>query len=352
MIRLGIVGLNYGRAVLLPAFSADPRCAILGLAGSDDARAATAAREAGVKHGFGHWQELVAHPDIDAVAIAVPPALQAEIALAALKRGLAVFAEKPLAADLAGARAMRDQAIRSGRPTMVDFEFPELPSWQRAKAMLDDGAIGALRHVVVSWQVENAATRQRLRNWKTLGGGGILGNFVSHCFHYIEYFCGPLAGLSARLSGLPGEGSGIETTAVLGGGFASGAALSLTMSCASYLGSGHRIEFYGEDGTLMLVNTDADYMRGFALWHAGRPATALQRIEVSDPLDDPKQDGRIAPVSRLVTRFLDAIEQGSSCIPNFAAGYRAQYLIDAARRSHDSGRFVATPVEEEAEALA
>ena len=47
------------------------------------------------------------------------------------------------------------------------------------------------------------------------------------------------------------------------------------MSCASYLGSGHRLEFYGEDGTLTLVNETADYMRGFRLQPAARrPAGA------------------------------------------------------------------------------
>ena len=38
------------------------------------------------------------------------------------------------------------------------------------------------------------------------------------------------------------------------------------MSCASYLGIGHRIEFFGEDGTLVLHNPGADYMRGFELF--------------------------------------------------------------------------------------
>ena len=150
---------------------------------------------------------------------------------------------------------------------MIDFEFPELPAWQRAKALMDEKAIGKLRHVVVTWQVENHATRMRLKSWKTNGddGGGVLGNFVSHCFHYLEYFGGPLANLYAQVFGLPGEKKPSESIVALSGQFASGAALSLSMSAASYLGSGHRVEFYGEDGTLMLVNTAADYMRGFEL---------------------------------------------------------------------------------------
>ena len=109
------------------------------------------------------------------------------------------------------------------------------------------------------------------------------------------------------------------------------------MSCASYLGGGHRVELYGEDGTLLLNNTSADYMRGFELWHARRPAAALARVAVEDPDDARYPDGRIAPVARLAKIFIDAIEAGGAAEPDFAAGYRVQRLIEAAQRSHREG---------------
>ena len=112
------------------------------------------------------------------------------------------------------------------------------------------------------------------------------------------------------------------------------------MSCASYLGIGHRIEFFGEDGTLVLHNPGADYMRGFELFHAQRPAAALERVAVSDPADAQYPDGRIAPVSRLAKRFFDAIESGGTATPGFAEGYRVQRLMDAARRSHNQGAWI------------
>jgi predicted dehydrogenase len=176
----------------------------------------------------------------------------------------------------------------------------------------------------------------------------VLGNFVCHSFHYLEWFCGPIAGLSARLSGPPSAPE-IETNAALALGFASGASGNLTMSCASYLGSGHRLEFYGEDGTLVLANPTTDYMRGFNLLHARRPAAELASVPVQD-LDVHFADGRIAPVSRLATRFLDAIEGVRPASPNFADGYRVQCLIDGARRSHRLGRWIETGNKMEAEA--
>jgi predicted dehydrogenase len=342
VIRLGIVGTNYGRTVQLPAFRMDSRCEVVALAGSDVARAAELARAAGVAKGYGDWRALVEDKTVDAVAIATMPALQARIAIAALALGKPVFGEKPMASTLADARAMLRAAESARKPAMLDFNFPQVIVWQRAKQMLDEGAVGRLRHVTVHWQVENRAIQMRMRNWKTLtdDGGGVLGNFISHCFYYLEWFYGPIATLSARLSGLTDDES-LQTTAAMALVFASGQPVSLSMSCASFLGSGHRLEFYGEDGTLVLHNKEADYMRGFELFHAKRGATALARIAIADPADIGQPDGRVAPVSRLAKRFLDSIEGKGGGEPDFAAGYRVQQLIDAAQRAHREGKIVA-----------
>jgi predicted dehydrogenase len=338
VIRVGIVGCNYGRTVQLPALRADSRCEVTALAGSNAERTAELARAAEVPNAYGDWRALVEDPAVQAVAIATMPALQAQIALKALELGKPVFAEKPMASTLDDARAMLRRAELGRLPTMIDFNFHQVVSWQRAKSMLDAGAIGALRHVVLQWHVENRAIQMRMRNWKTLSddGGGVLGNFISHCFHYLEWFCGPIASLTARLSGLPGDND-LQISAMMVIEFAFGPMASLSMSCASYLGSGHRLELYGEDGTLVLDNSGGDYMRGFRLLYGKRPAAALTHIPVDDPADAQYPDGRIAPVSRLARRFFDAIEGGTPVQPDFAAGYRVQQLIDAAQRSHRQG---------------
>jgi predicted dehydrogenase len=342
VIRLGIVGTNYGRTVQLPAFRADARCEVVALAGSDARRTETLAREAGIAKGYGGWRELVEDKDIDAVAIATLPSLQAQIAIRALELGKPVFIEKPMASDLAGARAMLRQANIAGKPTTIDFNFHQIAAWQRVKQMLDARRIGALRHIVINWQVESRAIQTRMRNWKTVGGddgGGVIGNFVSHCFHYLEWFAGPIGGLSARIGGLPDDPA-TETTVAMALQYGAGPLVNLSMSCASYRGTGHRIEFFGEDGTLVLHNPGADYMRGFEIRYAKRPGD-YETIPVIDPDDAQYPDGRIAPVSRLARRFFDAIEKGGNAQPGFAEGFRAQQMIDAARRSHQTGAWVA-----------
>ena len=338
VISVGIVGCNYGRTVLVPAFRHDPRCEVVALAGTDSATVAGLARAAKIPLGFGTWQTLVEEREVAAVAIAVPPNLQPAIAQRALELGKPVFLEKPLAGDLAGAQLILASARKSDQPTIIDFNFPELPSWQRAKALISDGAIGRVQNVVVTWNFENWATRLRLETWKTRGegGGGLLGNFVSHCFYNVEWLCGPISGLSARVF----TNGKTDASVVLALAFASGAGGSLQVSSASFLGSGHRIELYGEEGTLVLSNPSADYFRGFELRLGRRGEDALNAIPIEEAHADQSSDSRVGAVARLVRRFVDACESGGTPSPGVADGYRVQCLIYAAQCAHATGRWI------------
>lgn len=270
---------------------------VAALCGTDPARTKERAAAVGIAKAYDDWHALLADRDIDAVAIATPPKLQSEIAIAALAAGKPVFAEKPLAGDLAGARAMLDAAHQSGLPTGIDFNFTQIAAWQHAKAELDKGKIGRLHYVRVHWHFENQSTQMRVRNWKTTGhseGGGALGNYVSHCLHYLEWFGGRISGLQARIAGLPSDPD-LQTTVTMALKYESGAEASLSMSCASYRGNGHRIEFVGQGGTLVLENRNVDYMRGFELTCA-KSHDDFEQIPVNDPIAAHYPDGRIAPV--------------------------------------------------------
>src|SRR5262249_18168382 len=106
MIGVGIVGCNYGRTVLIPAFRQDPRCEVVALGGPAGAGTADLARAMKVARGVGSWQAVVEERAVAVIAVAVPPDLQPAIAQRALELGKPVFLEKPLAADLAGAQAI------------------------------------------------------------------------------------------------------------------------------------------------------------------------------------------------------------------------------------------------------
>lgn len=105
-IRLGLVGAGQWGRICIRA-----------LAGIEGVRlAAVASRNPEIRSltpeacaVYADWPALLAAGGLDGLVIATPPATHAEIAMAALRRGLAVFVEKPLALSVNDAQAL-DQA--------------------------------------------------------------------------------------------------------------------------------------------------------------------------------------------------------------------------------------------------
>jgi len=338
-LRLGVIGAGFGQAVHVPAFRASPGCEVAAICASTVEKARAVAGTLGIPGAHGRWQDLVADADVDAVAIAVPPALQADVALAALEIGKPVFAEKPLADSLNSARRLSDVAGRASVANMVDFEFLDIPAWRVASEILTAGGLGRLRHIVVNWQVETYAHRAGIRSWKTSSeDGGALNLLASHCFYYLEHMTGPITAVCARLSRTPGDARTGDAMDVLTLELESGATAMLCVSTHSFAGSGHRLEVYGDQGTMVLENPTPDYMHGFTLRYGTRNEGGLTEVAVPVPRDDVwPNDGRIYVVSRLAARFVGWALGGAPARPNFRDGMRVQMLVEAARRSDASG---------------
>lgn len=347
-IRIGIVGIGFGQHVLVPAFRRDRRCEVVAIAATTQERADRVAARLGIDNGFGGWRALMEDGNFDAVAIATPPAAQPEIALAALSLGKAVFCEKPLALSLAEARGMADAAQSAGVANMVDFIFPEIGAWRKAKAIIEEGGLGRLRHVTLDWHVETATNRTAVDSWKTrtADGGGALGGFMPHSVHALEWFLGPIARIRSGLFQAPDDRRSGDTFAHLSVAFASGLAASLSVGVAAFLGPGHRLAFYGNEGTLSLENGTADYVKGFRLSHGTRQSGRLEPVFVDEEADGWEGDGRIVAASRIVGRFLDWMETGQEAAPSFKDGLRAQSLLEAACRSHETGRWEDVPTDD------
>ena len=327
-VRVGIIGLGFGERVLLPAFRARAGCEVTAVAAGRAAHARdVAAREGIAAHD--RWEALVDDPRVDAVVVATPPALHAPIAIAALRAGKPVFCEKPLAGDLEAAEQMASAAREAGVANMVDFEFPDIPEWARARQLVDDGAIGRVRHVTVSWHVETYANRERLQNWKTdtAQGGGALNDFGVHCLDYIERLLGPIETLWAA----PNDAAN-DVLAVLALRLQSGATGAVTIATAAPLGDGHSVGIYGDQGAIALRNPTADYARGFTLFLGTRAGAAWQRVPVDWPAGD-ETDGRTLIAGRLADRFLTWIRSGRAAQPAFADGLRVQTVLETAWRS-------------------
>lgn len=343
MIRVGVIGIGFGQQAHVPAFRRNSRCRVEGICASSTRRARVVADRLGIPKAYGDWRELVADRDIDIVTIATPPAVQPDIALAALKYGKPVFCEKPLATSPLAAAAMLDAARREGLPHMVDFGFVAIDEWIQAREMIQAGLLGRLRHVSIGWHTETYAVRKGLRNWKTEGvesGGGVLNTFVSMVFHYVEWLLGRVARLTAEVfSTRVADSIDAETQAVLCLELEGGASVAVSVSNTAFVGTGHRVEIYGDEGALILDNTGSLGLAVFRVLRGNRESGAFECVA---PAADVK-DGRIPALATLADRFITWIESGVPAAPSFEDGYRVQCLLEYARQSHATGRWIDTP---------
>jgi predicted dehydrogenase len=198
-IRIGIIGTGFGQAVHIPSFKADPRCSVMAICNARESEGRHIANTHNIQKYFSDWKRLLQDKDIDAVSIAVPPYLQEKIAVEALTLGKPVFCEKPLATSIASAQAIADIATKANLANLIDFEFPEICQWIKAKNYIETSRLGNIYYVCINWHVETYANRNKLSSWKSDPdqGGGILNQFVSHCFYNIEWLLGPIKSLSA-----------------------------------------------------------------------------------------------------------------------------------------------------------
>jgi predicted dehydrogenase len=334
-LNIGVIGLGFGSQVHVPAFRRDPRCRVAAIAGRNLERAAAVANKLSIAESHGDWRRILDDPKIDAVSIAVPPTGQAAIAKAAVESGKHVFCEKPLAASGSEAAGLLDAAMARRIVHAIDFIFPELPLWIRARDLIRGSELGQIRHAVLDWRVETYASKVKARSWKNDldQGGGVLNNFVSHVVHNIGWLFGGIRAVGAALRGPRDSGETcVQATFDMEAGFP----IFLSVASDAFLGHGHRLTVYGEQGTMLLENRTTDYASGFELSLGTRATSSLKLIERDEP--QPGVDGRVAPVARLTSRFMDAILDGAAMSPNFADGLRAQLILDEMRASNQADR--------------
>lgn len=332
-LRLGIVGCGFGAYGIAAACRLSDRFVPTRIAARTLARAQAACAKYGIANATDDANALIDDPGIDVVALAVPPQAQAELALRALALKKPIFAEKPLAATLAQARALAQAC--GATPNMIDFQISELPSFLAARRLVASGALGAIRHVGVDWRTESHSVRNRIDDWKTdpAQGGGALAHMASHSLHYLECFAGPIRSLQALFaSALPFPGR--ETAALLAMRFAGGAVGALDVSVASPGVAQHRVSIEGDRGALRLEGLLPNPVR-FSLERTNGEGGWIPVLEDPPPIA-PDMDARAGAVHALLVRLADWIATGRAEKPDFADGLRVQTLVAAARESNDS----------------
>ena len=115
-MRFGLIGTGFWAATVHAAgIAAHPDTELTGVWGRDQTKAATLAEQYGAQP-FAEVGELI--DTVEAIAFAVPPAVQAELAVRAARAGRSLLLEKPLALSVAAGERIV-QEVRA--PTVVFF---------------------------------------------------------------------------------------------------------------------------------------------------------------------------------------------------------------------------------------
>jgi len=94
-----------------------------------------------------HFPNVLADPDLQAVAFATPAVMHYQMAKEALEAGKDVFVEKPLAIEVKEGRALVDLARARGRVLMVGHILRYHPAVLQLQALIRSGALGKLHYL-------------------------------------------------------------------------------------------------------------------------------------------------------------------------------------------------------------
>jgi predicted dehydrogenase len=146
-LQVGVVGLGYWGPNLARNFDRLPQASLRWICDSDDAaRERWAPRFPDARVGA-DLDELLADPELDAVAIATHVPSHAELAGAVLAAGKHCFVEKPLAQSVAEAETVAEAAERAGRVLMVGHLLEYHPGVEKLKEIADAGELGDIHYV-------------------------------------------------------------------------------------------------------------------------------------------------------------------------------------------------------------
>lgn len=95
---------------------------------------------------YDNWRDLIEFGarELDAVSVACPSELHAEVALEALSAGLHVLVEKPIATNLPDALRMRGAALEAGRKLMVGHVERFNPAISKLRALVAEERLGQI----------------------------------------------------------------------------------------------------------------------------------------------------------------------------------------------------------------
>ena len=193
MIRIGVLGTSsISERRMIPAIRKEPDFSYVGVAystreemgftGAEEEFAPLLVRKREKAERFvssfggksyESYASLLTDPEVDAVYIALPPALHAFWIRQALEQGKHVLSEKPFTTTAAEARELLEMARERGLAVIENYGFPYHAQMEIIRQWMTEGKIGDLRLVRAAFGFPHREANDFRYN-KALGGGALL----------------------------------------------------------------------------------------------------------------------------------------------------------------------------------
>lgn len=159
------------------------------------------AKDYAMRHGVAKWSdqadEVINDPDVNAVYIATTPDSHAEYTRRVAAVGKPVYVEKPMARTYSECQEMVAVCRAANVPLFVAYYRRGLPQFAYVKELLETGAIGTPRAVIVNLLQSPRPDDRNSHNppWRVvpeISGGGYFFDLASHQLDILDYLLGPI----------------------------------------------------------------------------------------------------------------------------------------------------------------
>ncbi len=196
-LRIGMIGAGGIAATQMKALASRKDTHLVALADIDQKTLDMRGDTFGVAARYTDYRQMLRKEHLDAVSICTPNLAHAEAAIAALKAGLHVLCEKPMAHTASAAKRMVETANQTGQKLVIGFQYRFNPRTQFLRSAVLNGELGEIRYGRVQ-----ALRRRGIPNWgvfgrKELQGGGPLIDIGVHVLEMTHYTMGSPKPVSA-----------------------------------------------------------------------------------------------------------------------------------------------------------
>lgn len=346
MIRIGIIGTGGMAACHVEGFNNIKSCKIVACCDIDRERVEAFSKKHNIEYHFTDVDEMLDSVKLDAVSVVTVDRAHAEVSLKAIKRGINVLCEKPLAMNAKDAREMADAAKRKGIITGVNFTNRKSAAVQYASKLVSEGKLGRIKHVDAS-QLQSWLVSKIWGDWHTSRSflwrlstkhysQGILGDIGVHIYDLVSFIAGDFAEINCSLKTydkgvkkigeyvLDANDCFISTIKFKNGAFGTISSSRWATGCIGTV----VIRVFGEKAGIEINSV------------RGANFDTLRICRGKNVEEGEWEEIKCPKVPNSYEKFINSIRTGKQGKPDFETGARVQLYIDKSFESNKLGKWV------------